>query len=282
MSSIRSVILAGILLALVGAPVAAQSRAPVPPRDWPAYTAPLTDPTWRLTSLMPESITPSAQPVPAGVDATLAFDMGVGVGMGGCNGFIAPVTFTEPDGIAFDHVAPTLAVCEGPGGAFETGYFALLPQVTRWAVTGDALGLFDAAGSQILGYTVIPVPSLAGTWNVIGLLGPDGTQIDLTPMAPVIITFADGQVSTTVGCNGVGGGYTQDGAAFSFAAGPATQMYCDGLMDAETALRAALSDAVTVRSPGGVMNLVDAAGYSRLILSPTHDPNASPEVSPAG
>ena len=59
--------------------------------------------------------------------------------------------------------------------------------------------------------------------------------------------------------------YTQDGAAFSFIAGPATQMYCEGLMDAETALRSALSDADTVRSPGGVIELVDAAGLGRRV-----------------
>lgn len=71
------------------------------------------------------------------------------------------------------------------------------------------------------------------------------------------ISFEDGQVSGTAGCNSYGGGYEVDGEKISFGAMFMTEMWCegDGLMDQESTYLALLGQAESYQVVDGVLTI---------------------------
>jgi|GEM_PF-1355850 len=228
----------------------------------------LTVPAWLLTNY---SDTTGVQPAPDGVQVTLTFDGDSALGSGGCNGYSTPVSITAPDRIAVAAaIMSTRMACGSPADELETAYFDLLPQARTWVVENGELRLSGADG-LVLTYAQMAAPGLAGSWTITGLVAEDGAPIALPEVAqPVTIDFStDGSMSTTVGCNGIGGTYEQDHYAFAFESGPATQRWCEHLSEAEDGIRAALDQSVTVGLAGTLVVFRDHTGLGRLHLGAT-------------
>ncbi len=70
------------------------------------------------------------------------------------------------------------------------------------------------------------------------------------------LNFDDGRYTATAGCNNIFGAYTVSGTAIDFGQPASTLMYCEGKMEAETALDTALAEATHMRFHDGKLELI--------------------------
>lgn len=68
-------------------------------------------------------------------------------GFGGCNNFTGSYVL-DGERIAFSQVASTMMACT-QGMETEKAFHAMLARASRWAIRGEQLDLFDAAGTRI-------------------------------------------------------------------------------------------------------------------------------------
>jgi heat shock protein HslJ len=101
-------------------------------------------------------------------------------------------------------------------------------------------------------------------------LSQSTTGITLAPDAVLRISFDDGRISVSGGCNGMGGDVAFDGAAMTVGPMMMTQMACDQpLMDQDSAVQAFLSAGTTVSVEGDTLTLTgtfDGADASITLL----------------
>jgi heat shock protein HslJ len=117
-----------------------------------------------------------------------------------------------------------------------------------------------------------PAPSgdlaalLAGTTY----LSQSATGITLAPGAVLRISFDDGRISVSGGCNGMGGDVTFEGDTMTVGPMMSTQMACDQpLMDQDSAVQAFLTAGTTVAVDGDTLTLTgtfDGADASITLL----------------
>lgn len=118
------------------------------------------------------------------------------------------------------------------------------------------------------GSTQVTTPSidLAAALDGNTYLAQSATGITLAPDAVLSLTFADGQVSFSGGCNGHSGAATFEGDQLTVGPMMSTMMACDQpLMDQDAAVAAMLNAGVTVQLDGDNLALTGADG-SRLEL----------------
>ncbi len=77
-------------------------------------------------------------------------------GSGGCNRLAGGYRL-EGAILAFTQVAATRMACVS-GMDTELEYLAALDEVRRWEVTGERLGLYDAAGTHLLQFEAVYLP----------------------------------------------------------------------------------------------------------------------------
>lgn len=77
------------------------------------------------------------------------------------------------------------------------------------------------------------------------------------------ISFEDGQAGGTTGCNSYGGGYELDGSQLSFSGMFMTEMWCEGLMEQESAYLALLGQAEGYQILDGVLTIF--AGHQQTL-----------------
>ncbi len=139
--------------------------------------------------------------------------------------------------------------------------YTLVETVSKTPATAapeTAVGEMMAGGSTLEGVT----------WTLTSYAGADGAQVNVLPDSEANLTFADGQVSGTAGCNRFFGGYETDGGSLTIGQMGSTMMACpDDLMAQEAAVLAALGTVETYTISDGQLLLRDAAGQSVLSLS---------------
>lgn len=74
------------------------------------------------------------------------------------------------------------------------------------------------------------------------------------------LTFTDESVGADAGCNVMGGSYELSGTTLDFGDIFSTMMYCDDLMQNETALQNILNTTTHMTFKNGALILIDAAG----------------------
>ncbi len=104
-------------------------------------------------------------------------------------------------------------------------------------------------------------PLEGGEWVLVGY-GPEGALIELPAGALVTISFADGGLKGSAGCNSYFGGYQVSGDAIEVGPVGSTEMWCEGLMDLEDAYLATLSEATgfSLAPDGGRLTIASAIG----------------------
>ena len=104
-------------------------------------------------------------------------------------------------------------------------------------------------------------PLEGGEWVLVGY-GPEGALIELPAGALVTISFADGGLRGSAGCNSYFGGYQVSGDAIEVGPVGSTEMWCEGLMDLEDAYLATLSEATgfSLAPDGGRLTIASAIG----------------------
>ncbi len=113
-----------------------------------ASTAELTNTYWKLLQLGESPVrTPEAQrEIHLVLQASSDGSHGV-AGFGGCNRLMGSYTL-DGDRIAFTHMASTSMACEQRMDT-EQAFHAALGKAIRWAIRGEQLDLFDAAGTRV-------------------------------------------------------------------------------------------------------------------------------------
>lgn len=104
--------------------------------------------------------------------------------------------------------------------------------------------------------TPVPGDDLAALLAGKTYLSQSTTGITLAPGAVLRISFDDGRISVSGGCNGMGGDVTFDGDTMTVGPMMMTQMACDQpLMDQDSAVQAFLTAGTTVSVEGDTLTL---------------------------
>jgi heat shock protein HslJ len=205
----------------------------------------------------------NGEAVPASAEVTANFSPeGQVNGKAACNRYFADYT-QNGSALTFGMVGMTKMMCAEEGlMETEAAFAQALATVARFEEAGDQLRLLAASGQVVL---VLgqpqPAPALDKTsWQLIALNGeslPVGIEITLQ--------FSDGQASGRAACNSFFAEYTQQGFDLTFGAVGGTEMYCEGLMDEESAVYAALAAVTSFELKDDTLTLRDAAGTALLV-----------------
>jgi len=191
--------------------------------------SPLEGTTWRLTS----------DPV------TVRFVDGRASGFSGCNRFTGGFK-RDGDTLTVGPLGGTMMACPEPQMAIEKRFLDGLSGAHRVAISGARLTLTPASGAPLV-FEAEPEPTLEGvTWKVTGFNNGRQAVVSAVTGTSLTLTFADGMVRGSSGCNTFRAPYTSEGNRLSIGAAAATtRKACtaEGVMEQERKFLAALSTA---------------------------------------
>jgi heat shock protein HslJ len=219
--------------------------------------APLEGATWRLQEL-PGA--PSAALAKLDRPVTVRFESGRLSGFAGCNNFSGSYAL-DGDRLQIGPVASTQMACPEPGSSIETAVHKALSGTLRYAVVGDDLKATTAAG-ETLRFRRAPPPQLAGVdWKVTSFNNNRHAVVGVLGESNITVSFKDGQVAGSAGCNNFHGTYATEGSKLQLGPLATTRRACDEpLMTQEREFLAALASAVTWSIDGNVLDMHRADG----------------------
>jgi heat shock protein HslJ len=224
-------------------------RVPVPASSFEG-------PTWRLTAVGCKGVTGFAtDPV------TARFEAGRVSGFSGCNRFTGGYTL-DGDSVVVGPLAGTMMACSDPQMAIEKTFLSGLTGALRKAISGDRLTLTSASG-DVLAFQVQPEPTLEGVdWGVTGF--NNGRQAVVSPVlgTTLTMTFSQGLVQGSSGCNTFRAPYTSQGNRLSIGPVTSTRKACpaEDVMRQEREFLAALESAKVWAMDGGMLDVHRADG----------------------
>ena len=206
----------------------------------PAVSGSLESTTWRLTEL-PSQTLPAAQERNA---VTANFEAGRVHGFAGCNQFVGSYTLNG-ERLVLGTLAGTMMACPEPAMSVENHFLRMFSGALNVAVAGNTLTLTPANGGKALQFERAVPPRLEGVlWEVTGY--NNGRQAVVSPRigTRLTLTFQDGQVSGSSGCNRFHGQFTVEGSALQIRPLATTRKACeDEVMTQEQAFLRALESA---------------------------------------
>ena len=220
--------------------------------------SPLEGPTWRLTSTgSPAADSKEAKPAPV----TVRFVDGRASGFSGCNRFTGGFK-RDGDTLTVGPLAGTMMACPEPRMAIEKGFLDGLSGAHRVAISGDRLTLTPAAGPPLV-FQAEPDPTLDGVvWKVTGF--NNGRQAVVSPVTgtTLTLTFEDGVVRGSSGCNTFRAPYTSHGNRLSIGAAVTTRKACpaEGVMEQERQFLVALETSRSWTVESGMLDVHRADG----------------------
>jgi heat shock protein HslJ len=199
---------------------------------------------------------------------TLRLNGGQAAAFGGCNRFTGAYTLAG-ERITFGNFAGTMMACPPPVMTIEAAFAKALTGALRAAVVGDRLTLSqDASADPALVFVAEPPPVIEGAWEVTAL--DNGRQGLASPVAgtSLSVTFKDGAVVGSAGCNTFRGRYTRDGTQIAIGPVAATRKTCEasGVMEQEGRLLSALQSATAWSIESDTLELRRADG-ARLVTA---------------
>jgi heat shock protein HslJ len=122
--------------------------------------------------------------------------------------------------------------------------------------------------------TPVPGGDLAELLDGKTYLSQSASGITLTPGAVLRISFEDGRISVSGGCNAMGGDVTFEGDAMTVGPMMSTQMACDQpLMDQDSAVQAFLTAGTTVSVDGDTLTITGGEATITLLEREVADPD---------
>lgn len=212
---------------------------------------------WRLEELpgvQPAALAQLKRPV------TARFESGRLTGFAGCNNFSGSYTL-DGDQLRIGPVASTQMACPEPGSSIEQAFHAVLSGTLRYSMDGDNLTATNAAGATVR-FLREPPPQLTGVnWKVTNFNNNRHAVVGVLGESRLTLSFKDGQVSGSAGCNHFHGKYSTDGNKLEFGPLATTRRACaEPLMTQEREFLAALASAVTWTIDGNVLDMHRADG----------------------
>jgi heat shock protein HslJ len=229
----------------------------VPAKAGGSPPAQLEGATWRLQELPGAS---SAGLAKLDRPVTVRFESGRLSGFAGCNSFTGGYS-SEGGQLKIGPVASTQMACPEPGSSIETAFHKALSGTLRYAVDGDDLEATTAAG-ETLRFRREPPPLLAGiSWKVTSFNNSRHAVVGVLGQSSITLSFKDGQVAGSAGCNNFHGTYATEGSKLRFGPLATTRRACEEpLMAQEQQFLAALASAVTWSIDGNVLDMHRADG----------------------
>jgi heat shock protein HslJ len=224
--------------------------------------------TWRLTEL-------SGKPLPADHtrDAvTVRFQAGRVHGFSGCNQFMGSYAM-EGERLVLGTLGGTMRACLEPAMSVEEAFLRSFSGALRVAGAGDELILTPVDGGERLRFErEVPLPLEGTQWEVTGY--NNGRQAVVSPQTGtrLTVTFRDGQVSGSSGCNRFHGPVTVEENRLTIHPLATTRKACDeALMAQERAFLAALESATTWDIARGMLDVHRADGERALTATSMGD-----------
>jgi heat shock protein HslJ len=213
--------------------------------------------TWRLQELPGAS---SAGLAKLDRPVTVRFESGRLSGFAGCNSFTGGYK-SEGGQLKIGPVASTQMACPEPGSSIETAFHKALSGTLRYVVDGDDLKATTAAG-ETLRFRREPPPQLAGVnWKVTSFNNTRHAVVGVLGQSSITLSFKDGQVAGSGGCNNFHGTYATEGSKLQVGPLATTRRACEEpLMTQEQQFLAALASAVTWSIDGNVLDMHRADG----------------------
>jgi heat shock protein HslJ len=230
-------------------PVSSNASTPVP--------LAFEGPTWQLDA-------PAAQGTGvAGKEmrpVTALFEGGRVSGFSGCNRFMGSYTL-DRDSVLIGPLAGTMMACPEPQMAIEKAFLGALTGTLRHAISGDRLTLTPATGAPLV-FQAESAPTLQGVnWSVTGF--NNGRQAVVSPIVgtTLTLTFDQGQVHGSSGCNTYHATYTSEGNRLAIGPVASTRKACsEGVMQQEREFLAALESVKVWSMSGGLLDIHRADG----------------------
>jgi heat shock protein HslJ len=217
-----------------------------------ATAAALEGPNWQSTQLPgiePAALAGLPRPV------TVRFEAGRAQGFSGCNNFSGGYS-VKGDRLEIGQIASTMMACPEPGMAIENAFGAAFAGTFSYTLDGDRLTLTAASGATLQFEREEP-PRLAGaTWRVTGYNNNRQAVVGVIDEASITLSFREGEVSGSAGCNSFSATYETKGDSIQFGPARTSRRACEEpLMTQEREFLAALASAVTWRIDGNVLDM---------------------------
>jgi heat shock protein HslJ len=216
----------------------------------------LENTTWRLTEL-PGQALPSDQGANA---VTVNFNAGQVHGFSGCNQFTGSYNL-EGDRLVLGPLGATMMACAEPAMSVETAFLKSFAGALQDALTGDDLTLTPEGGGALRFARAAPARLEGVEWEVTGY--NNGRQAVVSPMTDtrLTLTFGDGRVSGSSGCNRFEAAFTVEDHALTIQPLATTRMACDdAVMSQEQEFLRALQSATTWQIDRGMLDIHRADG----------------------
>jgi heat shock protein HslJ len=214
--------------------------------------------TWQLAALDGQSLGLAGT---ASRPVTARFEGGRVSGFSGCNQYSGAYTL-DRDSLVIGSLAGTMMACPEPQMALEKAVKSVLTGTLRHAINGDRLTLTPAAGASMV-FQLAPTPTLEGVkWGVTGFNNGRQAVVSPVPGTTLTMTFANGQVQGSSGCNTFRAAYTNEGNRLKIGPAISTRKACagEGVMQQEREFLAALESAKMWTITGGMLDVHRADG----------------------
>jgi heat shock protein HslJ/uncharacterized membrane protein len=221
--------------------------------------SPLEGTTWQLTS-----------PCGAGVPLTVRFADGRASGFSGCNRFVGGFK-RDGDTLTVGPLGGTMMACPEPRMAIEKRFLDGLSGTHRVAISGDRLTLTPASGTPLV-FQAEPPPTLEGVeWKVTGFNNGRQAVVSAVTGTTLTMTFDDGTVRGSSGCNTFRAPYTTEGNRLTISAAATTRKMCaaEGVMEQERKFLTALETAKVWTVESGTLDVHRADGERVLMATGT-------------
>ena len=223
-------------------------------------------PTWRLTALRgldAKALHVGEEPV------TARFQDGRVSGFSGCNRFFGGYTL-DGDRLVIGALAGSMMMCPEASMTLEHAFTGSLAGTFQYAIAGQTLTLRSGT-EPVLTFEAMPPPSLEGvTWKVTGF--NNGRSAVVSPLTGTMLslTFKDGAITGTAGCNTFRAPYTAGPGTISVGQGVATLRACvgEGVDQQEREFLSALQSATVWTVDGRMLDMHRSDGERVLTASP--------------
>ncbi len=228
-----------------------------------AETLTLEGVSWQLV----EYLNANDELVTAEVAAGATFADGQVSGSAGCNNFFAAYT-VDGSQLTIEQAGSTMMACEEPAMAQEQAVLTRLAEAAAYEIVDGQLHIVDADGNLLLAFAPVAAASLTDvTWQLSEYLNMNGeltvAEVEAT------VTFEDGRVSGSAGCNSFSAGYTVDGQQLTIDQAVSTAMACEeAAMAQEQAVLVRLSEAASYAIVDNQLQILDANGNLLLVFTP--------------
>ena len=228
----------------------------------PSASAPaplaLQGPTWQLAAPGTQGADLAGTKTPP---VTARFEGGQVSGFSGCNRYMGTFTL-DRDSVVIGPLAGTMMACPEPQMAIEKAFLGALTGTLRYAISGDGLTLTPVSGVPLV-FQAEPAPTLLGvTWSVTGF--NNGRHAVVGPLlgTTLTMTFDQGQVHGSSGCNTYRAAYTSEGNRLAIGPVASTRKACsaEGVMQQEREFLAALESVKVWTISGGMLDVHRADG----------------------